>query len=159
MQMKAKCQLYHLLLWLSILPGVILAQKPSGMTFEQLEEAMSSTPKPIVVKLFTSWCAYCKMQDHELEKHSQLGQLLDTAFYYVPMDAETKEAITFNGKKYVFISNGLSGGTHQLAYSLGSLQGQLGYPAWVFLDRAYNVIARHYGFLTADELNEFLTKR
>jgi len=144
-------------LWLAFLPTVVSAQQPRAIPIDRLEETLLSTPRPVVIKLYTSWCTYCKMQDHELRKHPELVQLLENGFHYVAMDAETKEDILFNGKNYQFVSGGLSGGTHQLAYALGSQQGTLGYPAWILLDARYNVIARHQGFLTGEQLERFLT--
>ena len=152
-----RTKITNIALWLSLLPTALSAQQPKSIPIDRLGETLSVTPRHIVIKFYTSWCTYCKMQDHELSKHPGLVQLLEADFHYVTMDAETGEDILFNGKTYRFVSGGLSGGTHELAYLLGSQQGILSYPAWVLLDEKYRVIARHQGFLTAKQLRQFLS--
>ena len=126
------------------------------LTFAQLQDSMQVDPKPILLKLSTEWCVYCKLQDKQIEKSDSLQKLLHNNFYYIEMDAETKDIISFNGSVYHSRANGLSNGVHELAEALGKVDGQLGYPVIVVLDNSYKMLFRYQGLLGNNELIKVL---
>ena len=65
----------------------------------------------------------------------------------VKLNAEQKEAISFKGREYTYVSSGKRG-IHQLAYGL--LSGRPSYPSYVYLNEELEVIGVTKGFKPAD---------
>ncbi len=126
------------------------------LTFLQLQDSMQLHPKPILLKLSTDWCVYCKLQDKQIEKSDSLQKILQKSYYYVEMDAETKATMIFNGRQYHSRSNGLSKGVHELAEALGKENGQIGYPVIVVLNERYKMLYRYQGLMGRNELIKVL---
>lgn len=122
------------------------------LTFPQLEDSVEVIPKPIVIKIYTDWCVYCKLQDKQILKSDSLKELLNRNFYYLELNAEMEETLLFNNVKYDFKPNGLSGGVHTLAETLGSENGELSYPILVVLDSSYRILYRFKGLTSEKDL-------
>lgn len=121
---------------------VLAQQKP--VTFARLQDSMAVHPKPIVIKIYTDWCSYCKMQDMQIRRSPALQQLLSEKYYYVTLNAESRQPIVFNDTTYSFVPYGAQG-LHALAAKL--MQHQAAYPAWVVLDTSYRLKAFYPGML------------
>jgi thioredoxin-related protein len=97
------------------------------MTFEQMQEAQKKKPKKVIVDMYTDWCGWCKKMDKTTFENPVIAKYVNENFYAVKFNAESKESVVFNGKKY---EN--SGRYHELATSL--MQGKLGFPTSIYLD-------------------------
>ncbi|RWX03746.1 thioredoxin family protein [Flavobacterium cerinum] len=131
------------------------SQKSYGISFKELEQKMAQQPRPILIKMYTGWCAICKIQDKQIEKDSALQQLFANNYYYIELDAESREPITFNTTIYTFIPHG-TGGLHALAALLGDAKGA--YPSWVLLSPDYKIEARYNGLIKSRELVKILSQ-
>ncbi len=75
---------------------------PSGFSqlkiypFEEAEKLSAENPKPFVIFIHTSWCNYCKMMEQSTFKNHEIITQLNTDFYFISLDAESKDAIFFN---------------------------------------------------------------
>lgn len=130
------------------------SQKSYEVSFIDLPAKMAQQPRPVLIKMYTGWCAVCRLQDRQIEKDSNLQRLLADKVYYVVFDAESRAPIVFNGKKYLFVPQG-TGGIHALAAELSEAKS---YPAWVLLSPVYTAEAHHNGILKSSELTQILTK-
>lgn len=130
------------------------AQTPTPLTFEQLADSVSAgTEKPILVKLHTDWCAYCRMQERQIQRDRELTRLLETDFHFVNFNAEHTADIAFNG--HVFAgSDGKA--PHELAYALGQINGKLAYPAFILLNKDLEIIDVHHGLTKTKVLRQVL---
>lgn len=63
--------------------------------------------------------------DRSIEKSDSIQQILNKDFYYVQMNAESRDPIKFNGTTYNARTNGLSPGVHELAETLGKEDARL----------------------------------
>ncbi|WP_306349558.1 thioredoxin family protein [Flavobacterium sp. '19STA2R22 D10 B1'] len=126
------------------------------MSFEQLKDSMHLHPKPIMIKIYTDWCAICKIQNKQFNKDKEIMSKLSTKYYFVELNAEAKKTILFNQKTYKYIPNGLSSGLHELAFYLGNNNGQLAYPTWVMLSSNYEIIGQYNGLLKAEDIKKVL---
>ncbi|HLT87454.1 MAG TPA: thioredoxin family protein [Sphingobacterium sp.] len=126
--------------------------KPSAIS--KVDSLMALEPKPLLILLSTDWCQYCRMQKSQLRKNEDFLEKA-SLFYYVEFDAESKETIPFQGKDYAFKPTGKNTGTHELARALNG-PGTLAFPTWVLLDRDYQVLFRHGGVLTPNQLKDLL---
>lgn len=127
-----------------ILVGTPVLAQQGPVTFTCLQDSMAIHPKPIVIKIYTDWCSYCKMQDMQIRRSPALQQLLAEKYYYVTLNAESRQPIVFNDTAYSFIPYGAQG-LHALAAKL--MQHQAAYPAWVVLDTSYQLKAFYPGML------------
>lgn len=137
---------------------------PSGFaqlkihTFEEAEKLSKENPKPYVVFIQTSWCQYCKMMENSTFKNSEVINLLNTNFYFISLDAESKTTIRFNNHKFRFKPNGQNTGIHELATALATINSQVVYPTVTILESDYSIVFQKHSFLNAKELLVVLKK-
>ncbi len=144
-----------LLLFCCLSVNVLLAQHDDikWYTWEEAMELGKETPKKYYIDLYTDWCSWCKYMDQTTFTNRDVAALLNEHFYPIKFNAEQKDSIMFNGKKFGFVDNG-GRGFHDLAFSL--TKGQLGYPSFVFLDEEYTRIMVSPGYKDEFALQEEL---
>ena len=123
------------------------------LSFEEAIALNKKSPKKILVDVYTNWCYYCKVMDKKTYSNPEIIAYINTHFYPVKLNAEQKEDITFNGKKYKYIAKGRRG-YHELAAAI--LEGKLSYPTTVFFDAKEKVITRLPGYLTVKNYEPIL---
>lgn len=138
--------------FVSVEPPVV-EEKINWMTWDEAVEANKKNPKKIFIDVYTDWCGWCKKMDKSTFVDPTIVKALNKNFYAVKFDAEQKEAIDFNGNKFIFVNQGRRG-VHQLAYSL--LDGKMGYPAFVFLDETFSRIMISPGYKKVEQLSKEL---
>jgi len=137
---------------------------PSGFaqlkiyTFEEAEKLSKVNPKPFVVFIHTSWCNYCKMMENSTFKNPEIIHLLNSEFYFISLDAESKDDIHFNNRRFQFIPNGQNTGIHELATALATINSQVVYPTVTVLDIDYSIKLQKHSFLNAKELIAILQR-
>ena len=89
-------------------------------TFEEVEEIHQQIPKPILVFLYTDWCKICFGMKKTTFKNRKVIQLLNEKFYFIKLNAEEKQDITFLGKIFTYKPTGINTGMHELAVELGN---------------------------------------
>ncbi|MEM7551609.1 MAG: thioredoxin fold domain-containing protein [Bacteroidota bacterium] len=125
--------------------------------FEQLDDALREKPKKVFVDFYTSWCIYCRKMDKRVFTKPEVIQKLNSEYYAVKMDAETRDIINFDGKEF---SNELATkkrkGFHKIAMLLGSRDGQFAPPTMLVLNENFEIEGRYFEYLTAEELLKIL---
>ncbi|WP_153398536.1 thioredoxin family protein [Chryseobacterium vaccae] len=145
----------NLFLFLMLVPCFYLSQMKTG-TFSDLETEMLKDPKPIIIHLYTDWCAVCKIEKHSLSKNQETIKLINDNFYLINFEAEkTKEKIKFQGKEFGYLSNGNSG-IHELALALSKNKKQPVYPLWIFLDKNQKLVYYHEGAMRPEIMKQKL---
>lgn len=122
------------------------------MTIEEAMAARDTLPKPIMIDMYTDWCGWCKHMVKTTFSNPSLASYINQKFYAVRYNAETRDTILFNGKKYFNTSTGRKP-THQLAPVLTG--GRLSYPTLVFIDENDQKLPLP-GFRKVNELEPFL---
>ena len=142
--MKNKLILFLLVfttLWSSSLVFGQVDRKSSDeinwMTWNEVEEALKEEKRKIFVDVYTDWCGWCKQMDKTTFKDKEIINYINENFYAVKFNAEQKETITLDGKKYKYVKSGKRG-YNQLAADL--LKGRLSYPSIVFLNDDLSLI-------------------
>ena len=151
-----KKQLYILLIFFWAIPSGFAQLKIH--TFEEAEKLSKENPKPFVVFIHTSWCKYCKMMENSTFKNSEISNILNAEFYFISLDAESKDDIHFNNHQFQFIPKGHNTGIHELATALATIDSQVVYPTITILKSDFSIVFQKHSFLSSKELNAVLEK-
>jgi thioredoxin-related protein len=153
------------LLFLFIFFGcfTIYAQESKGkevlniFTFEEVEEIHQQIPKPILVFLYTDWCKICFGMKKTTFKNRKVIQLLNEKFYFIKLNAEEKQDITFLGKIFTYKPTGINTGMHELAVELGTIKKTIIYPTTIILNTVFEIDAQLTGLYNARKMIGILT--
>ena len=149
--------------WICILL-IFFCATPSGFaqlkmySFEEAEKLSKENPKPFVIFIHASWCKYCRMMENSTFKNSEIIKLLNTNFYFISLDAESKESIRFNNTVFKFKPKGLNTGIHELATELATIDSQVVYPTLTILNPDFSIVFQKHSFLNVKELLIILGK-
>ena len=103
------------------------------ITFEEAEKKDSVESRPFLIDVYTDWCGWCKRMMATTFQNKALAQYINRNFYCVRFDAETKDTVNFNGRKWVS-----DGRVNELAYHL--LGDRLSYPTIAYIDRQKHIM-------------------
>lgn len=143
-------RLYILLIFFWAIPSGFAQLKT--YTFEEAEKLSKEKPKPFVVFIHTSWCKYCKMMENSTFKKPEIINLLNSDFYFISFDAESKEDIHFNNHTFSFKPNGQNTGIHELATALATINLQVVYPTITVLQSDFSIVFQKHSVLNNKEL-------
>jgi thioredoxin-related protein len=101
--------------------------------FETAIDLTHENKKFIFIDIYTDWCGWCKKMDASTFKDSAVIEYMNTHFYAVKMDAETKDGIVYKGNLYEYKQYNAKAGYNTLAVSL--LDSKLSFPSFVVLNK------------------------
>jgi thioredoxin-related protein len=123
------------------------------LSLKEAQEKNKVLNKPFIIDIYTDWCGWCKHMMKTTYSNPGLASYINTHFYPVKFDAETKDTIEFNGKIYKPLSPQPKT-AHELAIKfLGS---KLSYPSTLFVTNNYEYNLLTQGFLEDKKLEPFL---
>ena len=122
-------------------------EKIQWLTIAEMQAAYSTNPKPILVDVYTSWCGWCKVMDKQTYNNEKVAAYINEKYYAVKFDAESKDAVEWNGKLYNYNDENK---VNDMAVFL--LYGQMSYPSTVFLTSPDAKPAPLPGFLKPKEI-------
>ena len=149
--------------WICILL-IFFWATPSGFaqlktySFEAAEKLSKENPKPFVIFINTSWCKYCKIMENSTFKNPEIIKILNTNFYFISLDAESKENIRFNSNVFKFKPKGHNTGIHELATELATIDSEVLYPTLTILNPDFSIVFQKHSFLNVKELLIILEK-
>jgi len=127
-------------------------------SFEEAEKLSKENPKPFVIFIHTSWCKYCQIMENSTFKNTEIIHFLNTDFYFIALDPESKEEILFNYHTFKFKPKGHKTGIHELATELATIDSQVVYPTISILEPDFSIVFQKHSFLNAMELLAILKK-
>lgn len=125
-------------------------------TFEEAVEDNKTNAKLFFIDVYTDWCGWCKRMDASTFQDSVMIKFLNDNFHCVKVNAEDKKDVVFNGDTLTFIDNYGRNGVHELAARL--LDGKMGYPAFVVLNKELQRVEILKGYQSTSVLGPKLEK-
>lgn len=133
---------------------VLKSQEVKWLSFEQLDSAMNENPKPVFIEFYTDWCVYCKKMEEESFTDSDIVELLNSDYYSVRFNAESKQAVTFDGLSFIPTNEQRF---HPIVNLLATRKGAtFTPPVLIFMNSKMNVEARSFEYLSRAELKKSL---
>lgn len=151
-----KKAIYILLIFFWTIPSGFAQLKT--YTFEEAEILSKENPKPFVVFTHTDWCKYCKMMENSTFKNPEIIKVLNTDFYFISLDAESKKDIFFNNHSFKFKPQGPNTGVHELASALATINSEVIYPTLTILESDFSIVFQKHSLLNAKDLIVILEK-
>ncbi len=152
----------NLFLLFSLL-SIFISCKPSAqessteINWVSLEEAQAlsaKAPRQIFVDVYTPWCGPCKKMNSQTFKDPEVIQYINQNFYAVKFNAESSEAVNFNGK--TFANPNYDATRNQMArnspHELTRFLSIRAYPTLVLLNEKLEVTERLKGYKTVEKL-------
>ncbi|HPQ09637.1 MAG TPA: DUF255 domain-containing protein [Bacteroidia bacterium] len=147
-----------LTVFISILSFVYSQNESDGLVkwlnFKEAQELNKQNPKPFLVDIYTDWCGWCKVMMRTTYSNPNIAGYINTYFYPVKFNAETKDTIEFDGQKYYSTNVNYPKSPHQLAVKF--LGNNLAYPSTVFLSSDLKVSFLSQGYLKEQDIEPFL---
>jgi len=128
------------------------------LSFEQLEDSLSTKPKKVFIDFYADWCAYCKKMDKAAFQDTRVISKLNNEYYAVKMNAETNDTIAFGGEIFVNKQRGKKRNpTHEIPLLLASRENYpFSLPAIVVLNEKFVVTERYFEYLSPKQMLEAL---
>ena len=154
MPFKAKNGLLAIIIVLSTL-SMAYAQGENAplkqYSINEIRQLSAQKPKKLVIDVYTDWCSWCKKMDKSTYQNEGIIQQINEDFYFVKLNAETRDSIFFDNKIFTFQNQYKA---NELALAL--LNGQMSYPSTVFLDENLGLLTVVPGYLTPKDLSPIL---
>jgi thioredoxin-related protein len=117
------------------------------------QELNKKTPRPILIDVYTDWCGWCKHMMKTTFSNPSLANYINTYFYPVRFNAESKDTIEFLDKKY---GNKNTGNRSPNDLAVMMLEGKLSYPTTVFYNNDFKFKMLAPGFLKEKDIEPIL---
>ncbi len=134
--------------------------KIKWLTFEQLEDSLALKPKKVFIDFYADWCVYCKKMDEAAYKNVEVIKILNTEYYAVKMNAESRDTIIFDEQTYKNTAYGKKRNpVHEIPLLLASREGiPFSLPAIVVFDKNFQITQRYFEYISPKKMLKVLNE-
>jgi len=127
------------------------------ISIEEVQELVKNEPRKIIIMVYTDWCTYCQNMEATTFKDPEIIKYINSHFYAVKLNAETKEPIIFKGRTYTNPQPDKEKSKHRLALSFAAIDKTIGFPTFVFFDDNLNrLMSPIRGYKSKEKLEMYL---
>ena len=126
--------------------GQLTTSKEEGVkwfSINDIDSLKTLGEKKILIDVYTTWCPPCKKMDEYTFKDKRIAKYINTNFYPIKFNGESKESYIFKGETYLPTKK-----THELTLALGISA----YPTLLFFDEKGNLITKEAKFFSPNEM-------
>lgn len=120
--------------------------------FDQLDSLQGAERKYVVVFIHTDWCKFCHQMKNTTFKNDSVVKVLNDRFYFVDLNAESTEDISYGGRTFKYKPSGGNTGVHELAEQLGTINGKMNYPTVSIINAKNEIVFQYGGLMKTAEL-------
>lgn len=126
-------------------------EKINWLSVDEVSLKMKAEPKPVLIDLYTGWCYWCKVMDKKTYNNPNVISYINDHFYAVKLNAETKDTVVWNDRKYVFNSSDKIND-----FAVYVTQGQLAFPNTIIFPKKDQLPASIPGYMQPKEIELIL---
>ncbi|WP_439127852.1 thioredoxin family protein [Polaribacter sp.] len=132
--------------------------KINWISFQQLEDSLKIKPKKVFISFYADWCTYCKKMDRTAFKNKEVIHILNSEYYAIKMNTESKETIFFDAIKYSNKQLEKSRRpTHEIPLLLAKRKGKpFTLPVNLILDKNFRIVKRRFNYISPEEMIKML---
>lgn len=130
------------------------SQEVHWLSFEEAQERSETEPRPILVDIYTGWCGWCKKMEVTTYRDPNVVQYINSHFYPVKYDAETKDTIEYLGQTYTNPNPASSRSANKLTHKL--LPQRRSYPSTIFMAPGFRTPMLYQGYITVKDISPYL---
>ena len=127
-------------------------------SFETIDSLQQIQKKKIIVFIHTDWCQYCQKMKSTIFKNQEIIESLNSDFYFIDLNAEEKQDISFNNQTFKYQPTGNNVGVHELALQLGTMNNQIVYPVLCVLNEKNEIMLQYNNYLSPKDFKLLLEK-
>ena len=134
--------------------GEVSAQNKTS--FNDLDRLFAVEDRPVVVFFHAEWCKFCHQMKQTTLSDNGISNSLDSNFYFIPFDVETREDVQYSGQVFSYNPTGTNTGIHEIALELTTIEDQIELPALCVFHSQNEVLFQHNGLMSVEELEVVL---
>ncbi len=123
------------------------------LSFKEAFELNKKQPRPFLIDIYTDWCGWCKHMMKTTYAQAPLAGYINSYFYPVKFNAETKDSVEYLGTMYYNPGTNKKS-THQLAVKL--LGPNISYPSTIFSNNNFQFNLLSAGYLEVKSIEPLL---
>ena len=132
-------------------------EKINWLSLNEALEFQKTTPKKIIMDVYTNWCGPCKLLDKNTFQNQDVAAYINKNYYAVKFNGEGNDVIKYKAGSYGNPNyNKRKANTRNSVHDFANFMGINAYPTIVFMDEKGNLIMPLRGYYNPTQLELYL---